>query len=107
MHYRRTYHFYEGTPSLHYMEGPAAGPPLLLLHGVTRNWRDWEPLLPELMREWHVFALDHRGHGQSGRATDGYYFVADYCQDAAALVRATFPEPVTVAGHSLGAMVAL
>ncbi|HEV7402917.1 MAG TPA: alpha/beta hydrolase [Chthoniobacteraceae bacterium] len=91
---------------MHYAEGPAAGPPLLLLHGVTRNWRDWEPLLPELMREWHVFALDHRGHGRSGRAAGGY-FVANYCRDADAFVRATFPEPVTVVGHSLGAMVAL
>jgi pimeloyl-ACP methyl ester carboxylesterase len=98
--------FHHGAPTLHYVEGPRAGPALLLLHGVTRNWRDWEPLLPELMREWHVFALDHRGHGRSGRAGDGY-LVADYCHDAAAFVRATFSEPVTVAGHSLGAMVAL
>jgi pimeloyl-ACP methyl ester carboxylesterase len=58
------------------------------------------------MRDWHVFALDHRGHGESERAGDGY-LVADYCHDAAAFVRATFSEPVTVIGHSLGAMVAL
>lgn len=95
-----------GTPDLHYVEGPAAGPPLLLLHGVTGHWRHWEALLPELMREWHVFALDHRGHGRSGRATDGY-FVANYCQDAAGFVRGVFTQPVTVIGHSLGAMVAL
>jgi pimeloyl-ACP methyl ester carboxylesterase len=96
---------HRGAPALHYVEGPAAGPPLLLLHGVTRNWRDWEPLLPELMRDWHVFALDHRGHGESERGNG--YLVADYCHDAAAFVRANFSEPVTVIGHSLGAMVAL
>lgn len=102
----RTYHFYHGTPALRYIEGLAAGPPLLLLHGVTRHWRDWEPVLPALLRKWHVFALDHRGHGESERTADGY-LVADYCRDAAAFVRATFSEPVTVVGHSLGAMVAL
>lgn len=97
---------FNGPPALHFVEGPVCGPPLLLLHGVTRNWRDWESLLPELMREWHVIALDHRGHGESARVPDGY-LVVDYAQDAAAFVRATFTEPVTVMGHSLGAMVAL
>lgn len=95
-----------GSPTLHFVEGPASGPPLLLLHGVTRNWRDWEPLLPELTHDWRVFALDHRGHGASGRVS-GSYLVADYARDAAAFVRATFSEPVTVFGHSLGAMVTL
>ena len=92
--------------ALHYVEGPAVGPPLLLLHGVTRNWRDWEPLLPELTREWRVVALDHRGHGESER-TPGKYRVADYAQHVAEFVRASFSEPVVVFGHSLGAMVAL
>lgn len=97
---------FNGQPALHFVEGPVCGPPLLLLHGVTRNWRDWESLLPELLREWHVIALDHRGHGESARVP-GQYFVADYARDAVAFVRATFTAPVTVMGHSLGAMVAL
>jgi pimeloyl-ACP methyl ester carboxylesterase len=97
---------FNGPPALHFVEGPVCGPSLLLLHGVARNWRDWEPLLPELMREWHVIALDHCGHGESAR-TAGQYLVVDYARDAADFVRATFTEPVTVMGHSLGAMVAL
>jgi pimeloyl-ACP methyl ester carboxylesterase len=92
--------------ALHRVEGSAAGPSLLLLHGVTRNWHDWEPLLSELSREWRVVALDHRGHGESER-TPGKYRVADYAQHTAEFVRASFSEPVVVFGHSLGAMVAL
>lgn len=95
---------FEGTPSLRYAEGPAGGPVLLLLHGVTRFWRDWEPLLPALASEWHVFALDHRGHGGSGRA--GSYRVMDYAADAARFVREKAKGPVVILGHSLGAMVA-
>jgi len=94
------------SPMLHFVEGPAARPTLLLLHGVTRNWRDWEAVLPELMREWRVVALDHRGHGESERAA-GQYRVADYAQQVAEFVRASFSEPIVVFGHSLGAMVAL
>lgn len=96
------------APALHYVEGPIVHPPLpplLLLHGVSRNCGDWEPLLPELLRDWHVVALDHRGHGKSARASR--YLVADYARDAAAFVRGTFSEPITILGHSLGAMVAL
>jgi pimeloyl-ACP methyl ester carboxylesterase len=95
-----------GTPGLHYVEGPVAGPTLVLLHGVTRDWRDWEALLPALTRHWHVAALDHRGHGESERLP-GAYRVIDYARDAARFVSTTFPTPVTVLGHSLGAMVAL
>jgi pimeloyl-ACP methyl ester carboxylesterase len=96
---------FPGPPALHYVELSSAGAPLLLMHGVTRNLWDWEPLLPELVKDWRVVAFDHRGHGQSSRASG--YLVADYARDAAEFVRGTFSEPVTLVGHSLGAMAAL
>ena len=86
-------------------DGPPGARTLLLLHGVTRDWSDWEPLIPELVREWRVVAADHCGHGDSPR-TPGEYRVADYARHTAEFVRATFAEPPTVCGHSLGAMVA-
>ena len=95
---------FRGSPALHFAEGPPAGPTLLLLHGVTRCWRDWEPLLPALTREWRVIALDHRGHGGSGRAES--YLVTDYVADAVRFVREEMAAPLVILGHSLGAMVA-
>lgn len=86
--------------------GPQSAPTLLLLHGVTRNGRDWETLLPELKNDWRVFVVDHCGHGDSPR-TPGEYRVADYARHTAEFLRTNFSEPVTVMGHSLGAMVAL
>lgn len=44
------------------------GPPLLLLHGVTRRGADWDPLVPVLSSRWRVIAPDQRGHGDSGIA---------------------------------------
>lgn len=79
-------------------------PTLLLLHGVTRLWRDWEPVLAGLTAFWNIAALDHRGHGESERASS--YFVTDYVADAVAFLRTDIGEPVTILGHSLGAMVA-
>ena len=84
---------------------PDNGPPFVLLHGVTRNWRDWRPVLPELMSRWKVFALDHRGHGGSERCASDYR-VADFAADALAFVQRHTRGRVVLWGHSLGAMVA-
>jgi pimeloyl-ACP methyl ester carboxylesterase len=87
-------------------EGPAGASTLLLLHGVTRDGSDWEPVLQELRRDWRVIAVDHCGHGDSPR-TPGEYLVADYARHTADFVRANLAQAVTVLGHSLGAMVGL
>jgi len=97
--------FTAGDVTLNVAEGPANGPPLVLLHGVSRRWQDWVPLLPTLVARFHVYALDFRGHGASGRAAQ--YHVIDYVRDAVALLDHIDGEPAIVYGHSLGAMVAL
>lgn len=100
-------HFFErGAIGLNYASGPPSGPPLLLLHGVTRRWQDFLILAPMLAARWHVHALDFRGHGRSSR-TPGAYLLADYVSDAAAFLSAHFREPAVVYGHSLGALTAL
>jgi pimeloyl-ACP methyl ester carboxylesterase len=95
-----------GEVPLHVASGPPAGPPLLLLHGATRRWQDFAPLLPALACRWQVHALDLRGHGRSGRAP-GRYFVADHVRDVSGFVRTQLTQPVVVYGHSLGGLVAL
>jgi len=80
------------------------GPPLLFLHGLSRDSRDFVSLIPMLTGSWQVHTLDHRGHGQSGRAP-GAYRLTDYANDVAAVVRG-FPAPVVLFGHSLGAATA-
>lgn len=93
-----------GPTPLHFAVGPKNGPPLVLLHGVCRRWRDFAPLLPVLSARWQVFAVDHRGHGGSARAAR--YLVSDYIADAVAFL-AGLEEPAFIVGHSLGALTAL
>src|SRR5688500_8755990 len=92
--------------ALHVAGGPPAGDPLFLLHGVSRSSRDFAPLFPALVARWQVYAIDQRGHGQSGRATR--YLVRDYADDLIEILetRAEF-RPAVIYGHSLGALVAL
>src|SRR5262245_3194828 len=97
--------FHSGEVELNLAVGPASGPPLLLLHGVTRRWQDFVPLLPGLMTRWQVYALDFRGHGLSGRCP-GRYLTADHARDTAALLH-DLHEPAVLYGHSLGALAAV
>ena len=90
---------------LNYAEGPQSGPHLLLLHGTANRWQAFTPLLPHLTERWHVYALDHRGHGRSGRAKQ--YGFGFYYGDAVGFVKEVIGEPTVVFGHSLGGRIAL
>ena len=101
----REYTLKLGERNLNCAVGPKNGPPLVLLHGVTRCWLDFNSLLPALTEQWQVFALDHRGHGKSGWRTPPYR-VVDFTADALTLVEKHLPGPAILIGHSLGALVA-
>ncbi|HVS40380.1 MAG TPA: alpha/beta hydrolase [Gemmataceae bacterium] len=98
--------FESGSIRLNFAAGPASGPPLLFLHGITRRWQDCLTLAPLLAARWHVHALDFRGHGRSSR-TPGAYRLTDYLADTTVFLHARVREPVVVYGHSLGALVAI
>ena len=92
--------------SLVYAEGPPNGPPVLLIHGLTGWWRSWEAWIPTLVEQWHVLAVDLRGHGSSGRVS-GRYRVTDYAADMVAFVNSRTDRPPAIVGISLGALVAI
>ena len=98
--------FDTGTVSIGYGEGPASGPPLVLLHGAGGRWLSFVTVIPQLIEDWHIYALDHRGHGASGRVP-GAYRVLDYARDAIAFVQNQVPEPAYLWGQSLGANVSI
>src|ERR1044072_1025959 len=52
---------------LHYRDyaGPSNRPPLLMLHGLTRNSRDFEDLAERYAGDWRVIVPDFRGRGGS------------------------------------------
>ena len=45
--------------------GEPAGPPMVLLHGLGDEERDWHTVLVALADRHRVYALDLRGHGRS------------------------------------------
>ncbi|MGD0215682.1 MAG: alpha/beta hydrolase [Terriglobales bacterium] len=91
---------------LNYAEGPANGPPLVLLHGLGRRWQVFLPVIPALSLRWHIFAPDLRGHGKSSHVARGYHG-PQYSDDLAALLRERVGAPAVLFGHSLGGMLAM
>jgi pimeloyl-ACP methyl ester carboxylesterase len=95
-----------GELVLHYEEGPNSGPPLILLHGLGRNCHDFSVLFPALSRQWHLYAVDLRGHGKSGRVPRGYSSNG-YASDIVTLLKSAVACPAILFGHSLGGVTAM
>lgn len=85
--------------------GPAAGPPVLLIHG-TAGWSGfWREVATHLAaRGWRVIAADVPPFGWSDRDAAGRYGRVDQAQRLSEVLRATADgRPATVVAHSFGA----
>lgn len=89
---------------LHYYEWPGPRPNLVLLHPSSGYGRMWEWTANSLGSRFHVYALDQRGHGDSGRP-DGDYSAEEYAHDLHLFFRAVGLDEAIVAGQSLGGRV--
>src|SRR5262249_53377431 len=98
--------FDTGTLIINYAEGPAHGVPLVLLHGGTGRWQTFLTVLPLLAMRYHIYALDLRGHGLSGR-TPGAYKIVDFPKGIDIFLREQVGKPAVLLGHSLGTNVVL
>jgi pimeloyl-ACP methyl ester carboxylesterase len=60
-----------GGLRFHYREWPNPGnQALLLLHGFTGHTRTWDSFAQAMQPDYHVYALDQRGHGESAWTDD-------------------------------------
>src|SRR4029453_6836772 len=66
--------------------------------------RMWEATASALGSRCHVYALDQRGHGDSGRP-DGDYSAEEYAHDLLLFFQAVGIDKAVVAGQSLGGRV--
>ena len=86
---------------------PAMRGAMALLHGVASNHTRWSEFIRDsaLRESWQLLAPDLRGHG--AKAFRGRIGIDEWCDDLVALLdRERLPRAV-VAGHCLGANLAL
>ena len=85
---------------LHYLDwGNRGKPPLVLVHGGRDHARSWDWVAEQLHEDYHVVAMDHRGHGDSDWVSDGNYSSNDMVYDLAQLVHQLGVGPVTIVSH--------
>lgn len=82
-----------------------SGDPVLLIHGVGMRAEAWQPQIEALAARHRIIAVDMPGHGESD-PLPGQPRLPDYVAWAARVVEALDLGPVSVAGHSMGALVA-
>ncbi|HMJ54962.1 MAG TPA: alpha/beta hydrolase [Polyangiaceae bacterium] len=95
-----------GEVTLRYAEGPANGPPLLLLHAQHMDWFSYSRVLPELSRSFHVFAVSYHGHGTSTGSAERMD-AADIGADLSTFIETVAQEPVFITGNSSGALLSV
>ncbi|MEM9355980.1 MAG: alpha/beta hydrolase [Pseudomonadota bacterium] len=82
------------------------GKAILLLHGVGLRAEAWNGQTSELATNYHVIAPDMPGHGMSAMLP-GNATLARYTDRIAAALNDSITSSIVVAGHSMGAMIAL
>ena len=91
---------------LHYAEqGDPNGEAIIFLHGYSDSWFSFSGVLPLLSPEYHAFAFDQRGHGDSDKP-ECCYTLDDYAADVDAFMDAVGIDEATLVGHSGGTIIA-
>ena len=92
---------------LHYFEWKGAGTrPLVLMHGLRDYAYFWQDCANRLLDEFHIFAPDLRGHGESETAPGGYLVWA-LASDLARFVDKIGLQRFDLVGLSLGSRVSM
>eukprot|EP00884_Botryococcus_braunii_P014024 jgi/Botrbrau1/22622/Bobra.176_1s0050.1 len=95
---------------MHYHEYGSGQEVVLLLHDLAESCLLWQHVAADLAElDYHVFALDLRGHGQTTRSPGGHYSAKALADDVESflLERDLYVRPVAVVGAGLGADVAI
>jgi pimeloyl-ACP methyl ester carboxylesterase len=90
---------------LHYLEA-GRGAPVVLLHGLGGDGSRWGPNIEPLAKDFHVFALDQIGFGESDKPLANYHtgMLAEFL---VGFLKAAGVPKASLVGNSMGAGVAL
>jgi pimeloyl-ACP methyl ester carboxylesterase len=90
-------------------QGPEVGPPVLCLHGLTRNGRDFEAILPRIAAGGRrALALDVRGRGHSNYdRKPERYAGPTYVGDVLAVLDALGVSRAAFVGTSMGGLITM
>jgi len=92
---------------IHYLDwGGVDKPPMIMLHGIGRVAHTFDHIAPHFASNYHVMAVDMRGHGDSAWDPKGAYLVEDYVKDIEGLAEQLRLRNIVIWGNSTGGRVA-
>lgn len=97
-----------GGLRLHLQDYGTAGKPVMVcLHGGAANAHWFDFVAGAFTADYHVLALDQRGHGDSDWADPPEYSYGQYASDLAEVVEELDLRDFVLVGHSMGGTVSL
>lgn len=97
-----------GDMRLHYLDwGTKGKPPIVFLHGGALTAHTWDLCCLALREDFHCYALDQRGHGDSDWAPEGDYSIAAQVSDVRGFIDKIGLDQFVLVGMSMGAINAL
>ncbi len=97
-----------GGLKLHYLDyGSAGRPPLLFVHGGAAHAHWYDFVAAGFTADFHVRALDHRGHGDSAWSDPPEYSTMRLAEDLHEVTEQLDLRDFVLIAHSMGGMVSL
>jgi len=92
---------------IHYLDfGGDGRQPLIMLHGIGRVAHTFDHVASHFNQNYHVVAVDMRGHGDSDWDPKAAYLVEDYVKDIEGLAQQLRLRNIVIWGNSTGGRVA-
>jgi len=102
-------YFDSGGVRIHYTD-EGTGTPVVLVHGLAANidqqWRSCG-IIDALAQDYHVVALDTRGHGLSDKPHDAAQYGMNMVEDVIRLMDHLEIEKAHVVGYSMGGLITI
>ncbi len=93
---------------MHYLDwGNPGAPPLLMVHGLTRQAHAFDGVADRLRERFHCMAIDVRGRGESGWTGAETYNYEQYAADVEAFLAAQGLEQTHYMGTSMGGIIGM
>lgn len=90
---------------LHYQEwGDSSAPTILMVHGFGVSGHMFDEFADNVRDDFHLIAVDQRGHGDSDWATDGDYSRDAFVNDLEGFRKALNLDSFVLMGHSMGGL---
>ena len=106
-----------GISMAYWEAGPADGPVIIFLHGLTDTARSWAGTMAYFQRyfpKYRLIAIDQRGHGETSMplgpacpaSPKSCFAPIQFSADLRAFMNAKGIDTATVVGHSMGSIIA-